>query len=100
MANQKIFEGTVGGIPHLYMEYNDANLRVGKVYFTVPAGVSATVRIWNEGSLVFSANYSAGSYEENVPGNYRVVEQINPEDGSTYASLPQEIAYSYSEIRL
>jgi hypothetical protein len=110
MANQKIFEVLSGRGSQVYIEYNDVNLRVGGAFFTIPAGITAAVKIWVdagitaavkiwvEGQLVLDTTYQPGSYEENVPGNYRVVEEIDADDGSAYALLPSEIAWSYSEL--
>jgi hypothetical protein len=98
MADQKLFEVTSGGITLVTMEYNDVNLRIGSIFFTVPVSIIAAVKIWDDGVLVLDTSYSPGAYEENVPGNYQVVEEIDPNDGSTYALMPSEIAWSYSEI--
>ena len=99
MANKRIFEITGGDGTSIYIEYNDVNLKVGSIYFTVPAGVSAYVLLWNEGNLVYENIYGEGFHSENVPGNYQVTEYIDPEDGQTYAHPPQEISWSYSRIK-
>jgi hypothetical protein len=98
MANRAIFEVTSNGVTLVSIEYNDVNLRVGSAFFTVPPGITAMVRIWDDGVLKLDTMYQPGSYEENVPGNYRVVEMIDPEDGTPYVTMPPEIGWSYSEI--
>lgn len=100
MANQKLFEVTSGDGTAIFIEYNDANLRVGNITFEVPVGKLAQVYLWNDGVLVYDQLYAAGPHSENVPGNYRVVEYVDPDDGLTYAYLPPEIAWSFSEIRI
>lgn len=100
MANQKLFEVTSGDGTSIYIEYNDANLRIGRMYLTVPSGVQVNIRIWDEGELVWNEIYQPGSYDEVVPGNYWVTEYVDPEDEEIYAYLPQEIAWSYSEVPL
>ena len=100
MANKRIFEIKSGGITLVTIEYNDVNLRVGSAFFVVPVGITAVVKIWDDGALVLDTIYQPGSYDENVPGNYQVVEFVDPDDGLTYAHPPPEISWSYSEIRL
>jgi hypothetical protein len=100
MANQKVFEITSADGDEIYIEYNDANLRIGNIFFTIPSGFNADVRIWDSGQLVFEDTYLPGFYDENVPGNYRVTEHIDPGDGSTYARMPPELSWSYSRVRI
>ena len=99
MANQKIFEVTSDDGTIIYIEYNNSNLRIGNITFEIPAGKSAQVYLWNAGILVYNSLYSAGIHSEKVPGNYKVIEYIDPDDGFTYANLPPEIAWSFSEIK-
>jgi hypothetical protein len=49
MPNQKIFEVTNGGVTLVTIEYNDANLRLGSAFFVVPTGITAAVKIWDDG---------------------------------------------------
>ena len=96
MAIQKFFEITADDGIIISIEYNDVNLRVGNITFTVPAGESAHVLLWDEGVLVYDAVYGSGMHSENVPGNYRLEEYIV--NGETFLALPP-IAWSYSRIR-
>lgn len=100
MANQKLFEVTSGNGTAIYIEYNDVNLRIGNITFEVPVGLSAQVYLWESGLLVYDNLYPSGVHSENVPGNYRVTEQVDPEDGLINVYPPPEIAWSFSEIRL
>lgn len=99
MANQNIFEVFTKGTTVVRIEYNTVNLRIGSAFFVVPIGITANVKLWNSGNLVLDTSYSPGSYEEIVPGNYRVIESIDPEDGAIIIRLPPEIAWSYSEVK-
>lgn len=93
----KLFEVTAADGTAIYIEYNDANLRVSNITFEVPSGISAQVYLWDNGVLIFDNLYLAGIHSETVPGNYTLEEEII--DGETVLSLPA-IAWSYSEIRL
>ena len=97
MADQKLFEVTSGDGTSIYIEYNDVNLRVGNISFTIPAGVSAHVKLWNQGTLVYDQIYPSGFHSENVPGNYRLQEY--DKNGEIALTLPP-IDWSFSEIRL
>lgn len=98
MATKKAFDIIAGGQSVIYIEYNDVNLRIGNIVFTIPIGFTGYVLIWVNGSLAFTNSYTPGSYSELVPGNYRVIEEIDPDDGSVYALMPPEIAWCVSWI--
>jgi hypothetical protein len=97
MANQKLFEVTSGDGTSIYIEYNDVNLKVGNIFFTVPAGKSAHVLLWDDGVLIYDQIYGEGFHSENVPGNYRL-QEYTTSWGETRLTLPP-IDWSFSEIR-
>jgi len=72
----------------IYIDYNGVNLRVGNISFTIPTGFVANVMLWNQGQVVYDAQYPAGTYSEAVPGNYRLTEGQHP-DGEVYYLLPE-----------
>jgi hypothetical protein len=97
VAVKRIFEVTAGNGTVIYIEYNDVNLRVGNIAFTVPATLSgAHVLLWDDGVLAYEQTFGPGEHEVVVPGNYRVVEY--QDEGETYAYPPPEISWSFSEI--
>jgi hypothetical protein len=100
MPDKKVFDFVSEDGTEIYIEYNDANLRIGNISFVITPGFNALVNIQDSGQLVFTNTYIPGSYAESVPGNYRVTEHIDPNDSSVYATLPPEISWSVSRYRV
>jgi hypothetical protein len=100
MANQKAMSMTISepGV-EIMIWYNDTNLRIGSVEWTIPAlGIVVRVRIWDSNISatvpVIDRTEGQGSDEENIPGNYQMIEMTDPDVG-TYYEFPGNIAYTF-----
>lgn len=99
MATQHLFEVTGPGGLMIFIEYNDANLRVGNISFTIPAGFAANFQLKNQGQIVYDAQYQAGTHEETIPGNYRLTYLGDDDEGLPQYRLP-EIDWYCSLVRV
>lgn len=78
----------------LWIEYSSVNNRILRVEWTIPEpGVVIRARVWDSGTLVIDRTEGQGSGSMNIPGNYRVVEELI--DGVTELVLPSNITYSF-----
>ena len=77
------------------VNYLASNLRVTTVEWSLPvSGVTAWVRLWNEGTLFYERTISGpANGTENVPGNHRAV-LVNDGVLSPHFDLPPYIAWS------
>lgn len=101
MANQKLMSMTIGvpGI-EIMIWYNDVNLRVGAVEWTLPEpGIVARVQIWDSNVdpdvPVIDRTLGQGNGAETIPGNYRLVEIEDPDLGN-YLWLPENITFRFN----
>ena len=93
MAQLEFMSNEVSGFA-IWVEYNANNRRIQRVEWTIPAGIEIRARIWDSGQLVIDRTEGQGSDSENVPGNYRVVEEID-EVGDTNLVLPPNIIHTF-----
>lgn len=100
MADKKSVSMTTG-IPGIEIAiwYNDVNLRIGSVTWQIdPPGFAARLRVWDSNisdvTPVIDRTEGQGSGAENVPGNYQMVEVVDPELG-TYFDFPPNISYTF-----
>ena len=102
MANQKAASMTIG-VPgvEIMIWYNDVNLRIGSVEWTIPEpGIAARIKIWDSNiSLtepVVDRTEGQGTDAENVPGNYQMeLVQDEHEPDLEYYALPSNITYMF-----
>ena len=77
----------------IWVDYNDNNLRIGGLNWSLAEGVSMRVRIWEAGALVFEHSAAGpGSGSQNVTGNRSMREVTG--DGDPYLDFPANITYS------
>ena len=71
------------------IEYNSSNLRITEVSWNITAVVTIQARIFMDGSLIYEKIvHGPATGSENVPGNHRLVETIDPIDGHFYLAWP------------
>lgn len=85
MATRNYLE-VKNGIPGLLitLEYNDANLRIGNVTWTVPAGFEVVVIIWDtdiQQEPIYTRTEGTGSGSDVIPGIHSLVEFDDPDLG-------------------
>lgn len=96
MANQKAVSMTVGdGLCEIMIWYNDVNNRIGNIEWNMATGFAGRVQIWDTGNLIYDQVYGSGQGAETVPGNYRMVQQSDPEFG-TWMALPPELSWQFN----
>lgn len=100
MANKKMISMRLG-IPgvELIIWYNDANMRIGNIEWNIqPPGIAARLKIWDSNvsaeTPVIDRTEGQGSGAENIPGNYKLVERVDPEFGPELA-FPDNITFSF-----
>jgi hypothetical protein len=96
MANQNVWEFRVADAGSVFIEYNDVNNRIGNISFSVPAGVSYHVQLFDYDTLIYDETYGEGSYSESVPGNRQV--KIVNDEGVPHAVLPDGLFYYLERI--
>ena len=75
---------------------NDANHRLHSVEWSLAAGHTARVRVWNSDNLVYDQAYGGpASGTESVPGNVTMV-WSDDGSGSFFWDFPPEITYSFN----
>lgn len=89
----------LNGEVEIVIWYNDVNLRIGNLEWNVvPAGVAVRCRIWDTNvsteTPVIDRTEGQGSGSETIPGNYRMVEVVDPEEGP-YLDLPPNIRFTF-----
>lgn len=89
---EKFTVGSVIGI----IEYNDANLRISRFYWSgVPAGFELYVVVHDELDPVYPDPVFEGTFvdagETPIAGGYRAVEVADPVDGELVYSIPPNI---------
>lgn len=91
----KAVEMTIG-VPgvSLWIEYNEHNRRILNAQWTIPEpGIVIRARVWDDGVLVLDRTEGQGSGIQNIPGNYRMVEETD--DQGSYWVLPPNITWSF-----
>lgn len=91
MAIKKQFHLVEGSGLEAWIEFNDANLRISDFVVIVPAGTTCHVWVVETGNL-FEQTYTEGQWEQNIPGNHRVISD-GIHDGEEAYRLPVEIEW-------
>ena len=105
MANRDCITFSWGGDDYAAIEYNDANLSIRRVHFSLSAGRTIRILIWDvlDGGVV--GDPATALFDEtlvgplndnrNIPGNYRLIERTDA--GGTYVDVPDNIFYRVVE---
>jgi hypothetical protein len=82
----------------IWIEYNDANLRITDAFWIVPAGATMSITVWEDGTPVFQQTaVGPESASTNVAGNRRMREVTDA--GGTYLDFPANIEYAVRVTR-
>lgn len=81
------------------IEYNPVNLRFTVVNWTITDAITIRARIFQDGVQIYErVIVGPDSGSENVPGNRRLTEVTDPDDGHTYLAWPEGLTAEVGPI--